>query len=61
MWQATSADIVIVAGDPDGDVGRFVSERFGPRGGICRSGPRKKPRARSQETFRNYYALPAVE
>ncbi len=60
MWQATSADIVVVdgdvAGDPDGDVGRFVPDRFSPQ-----PPPDDWARGRSQETFRNYYALPAVE
>ena len=49
MWQATSADIVIVVGDPDGDVGRFAPERFGPRGGhlsigFAQEAKSKKPR-----------------
>lgn len=56
MWQATSADILVVDGDPDGDVGRFVPDRFSPQ-----PPPDDWARGRSQETFRNYYALPAVE
>ena len=52
MWQAISADIVVV----DGDVGRFVPDRFSPQ-----PPPDDWARGRSQETFRNYYALPAVE
>ena len=56
MSQATNAGVVAVDGDPDGDVARFVPDRFSPQ-----APPDDWASARSQETFRNYYALPAVE